>query len=216
MLGNRFLNSIRHSLSKEKKKKSSQSSLVAMSTSSNEQNLNDTSSFLSIVMSTILKHHLSWVFTVLPSNNLESSNKSNSILNNSTLRKQRAHWTSILEKTNPYNPLWAQLGDLHGAVNQPLRLVRTVVVGKDKELVERLLTLLSYFIRCSNSSYFDISAEKFDFDKLSGQTSPRTSSSSASSIPSASPKQRRVIVFLILYILVNNRNALYIGACNKK
>jgi hypothetical protein len=82
------------------------------------------------------------------------------------LRKQCAKWTSLLEKTNPYNPLWAQLGDLHGAVNQPLRLVRTVIVGQNRDLVERILFLLSYFIRCGNSSYYDISQEKFDFNQI--------------------------------------------------
>lgn len=126
-------------------------------------------SFLSILLSTVLKYHLSWVYTVLPSNELllNDDNCSNEIKNiRSKLRKKRANWTSILEKTNPYNPLWAQLGDLHGAVNYPLKLVRTVIVGQNRELVERLLFLLSYFIRCGNSSYFDIVQENFDFDKL--------------------------------------------------
>ncbi len=45
---------------------------------------------------------------------------------------------------------------MHGAVNDPLRLVRTVVVGQNRQLVERVLNVLSYFIRCGNSSYFDI------------------------------------------------------------
>ena len=140
------------------------------------------SSFLNILLSTVLKHHLSWVYTVLPSNELGLPNQQQQ--NSNLLRKQRANWTTILEKTNPYNPLWAQLGDLHGAVNHPLKLVRTVVVGKNKELIERLLFLLSYFIRCSNSSYFDISAENFDFEKLpshsmSGQTSSSASSASS-------------------------------------
>jgi hypothetical protein len=150
-----------------------------------EFNSKSSSSFLSVLLSTILKHHLSWVYTVLPSNELGLTN-SNSNVN--LLRKQQANWTSILEKTNPYNPLWAQLGDLHGAVNNPLKLVRTVIIGKNKELIERLLFVLSYFIRCSNSSYFDISPENFDFDKLpnnnnnnSTQASTSSSASSASS-----------------------------------
>ena len=44
--------------------------------------------------------------------------------------------------------------------------MRTVIVGSDKELIERLLGFLSYFIRCGNSSYFDVIQEKFDFEHL--------------------------------------------------
>ena len=139
--------------------------------------------FLSVILSTVLKHHLSWVYTVLPSNEIKIKKDGHK----STLRKQRANWTSILEKTNPYNPLWAQLGDLHGAVSQPLKLVRTVVVGKNKELAERILFLLSYFIRCGNSSYFDISSDGLDIEKMIGGSSSPSLSSSVSSGPSLSP-----------------------------
>ncbi|NWH63661.1 FNIP2 protein, partial [Geococcyx californianus] len=41
------------------------------------------------------------------------------------------------------------LGDLYGAIGSPVRLTRTVIVGKRKELVQRLLYVLTYFIRCS-------------------------------------------------------------------
>jgi len=78
---------------------------------------------------------------VLPSNELGLTN-SNSNSNVNLLHKQQANWTSILEKTNLYNPLWAQLGDLHGAVKNPLKLVRTVITGKNNDLIERLLFVL--------------------------------------------------------------------------
>jgi len=39
--------------------------------------------------------------------------------------------------------------DLYGAIGFPRRLSRTVVVGKDEQLVRKLLNVLSYFIRCS-------------------------------------------------------------------
>jgi hypothetical protein len=55
------------------------------------------SSFLSVLLSTILKHHLSWAYTVLPSNELGLTN-SNSNSNVNLLHKQQANWTSILEK----------------------------------------------------------------------------------------------------------------------
>lgn len=121
-------------------------------------------SFFKIFLSTLLKYHLSWVYTVLPSNELAKDS--------SCLRKQQANWTQLLEKTNPYNPLWAQLSDLHGAVNQPLRLVRCVVLGKNRELVEKILFICSYFIRCGNSSYFDIQPENFDFNNLRNNEAP--------------------------------------------
>jgi hypothetical protein len=110
-----------------------------------------------------------------------TSNESAGNKGRTHLRKQCAKWTSLLEKTNPYNPLWAQLGDLHGAVNQPLRLVRTVIVGQNRDLVERILFLLSYFIRCGNSSYYDISQEKFDFNQIASKTKSTSNSSEAKS-----------------------------------
>lgn len=173
--GKSLFSSLRSSLSKEK-------NFLSNHKNNNSSNITNPE-FLNTIMSTVLKHHLSWVYTILPANESKLP-----MTKNSKLRKQHANWTSILEKTNPYNPLWAQLGDLHGAVNNPLKLVRTVVVGKNKETVEKLLNLLSYFIRCGNSSYYDISPENFDFGKLSSNSS-RTSSSSGSSDPPNSPKQ---------------------------
>jgi len=170
-----FFNSLRNSLVKEKfffsnnsvsssPTKTSSTSLAAVASTNMI-----TDSFLATLISTILKHHHSWVYTVLPSTHefdtsiststsANGNNKSFKKNSQPTLRKQRAHWTSILEKTNPYNPLWAQLGDLHGAVNHPLRLVRCVVVGQNQAAVEKVLHLLSYFIRCGNSMYYDIAA----------------------------------------------------------
>ena len=131
--------------------------------------------FLSRILSTILKYHLSWVLTVLPAagiSNLFTNNDWNSNFKmknkiKTKLRKQSADWTLLLDSTNPYNALWAQLGDLHGAINTDSnKLVRTVIIGKDKDLVERCIMFLSYFIRCGNSVYFDVIQDKFDFDEL--------------------------------------------------
>lgn len=41
-------------------------------------------------------------------------------------------------------------GDLYGALGSPVRVCRTVVVGRRRELVQRVLYVLSYFIRCSD------------------------------------------------------------------
>lgn len=40
-------------------------------------------------------------------------------------------------------------GDLYGSIGSPVRLSRTVVVGRRQELVQRLIYVLTYFIRCS-------------------------------------------------------------------
>ena len=40
--------------------------------------------------------------------------------------------------------------DLYGAIGNPLRVARTVVVGRKADLVNKLLYVLSYFIRCSD------------------------------------------------------------------
>lgn len=119
--------------------------------------------FLSTILSTVLKYHLSWIYTVQPSSSPNLDDDSGKAGN---LGKHVSGWTRLLEKVNPYNSLWAQLSDLHGAVNQPSRLVRVVVVGQNIDIVERLLFVLSYFIRCSSSSFYDVVQDEFDFDRL--------------------------------------------------
>lgn len=49
----------------------------------------------------------------------------------------------------PCNPLWAQLGDLYGALSNPIRIAHTVVAGDPQklDLINSVLSFLSYFIR---------------------------------------------------------------------
>lgn len=56
-----------------------------------------------------------------------------------------------LSKSHPYNPLWAQLGELYGALGFPVKIAKTVVTSgaKKLELLNRILSSLTYFIRCS-------------------------------------------------------------------
>lgn len=56
---------------------------------------------------------------------------------------------NITTQHKPVKFLLSCVGDLYGAIGSPVRLTRTVVVGKRKELVQRLLYVLTYFIRCS-------------------------------------------------------------------
>ncbi|XP_032874230.1 folliculin-interacting protein 2 isoform X2 [Amblyraja radiata] len=97
--------------------------------------------FLSALLTAVLTYHLAWVPTVMPNDHPPRK---------TFCEKHASQNVDSLGKSHPYNPLWAQLGDLYGAIGSPVRLTRTVVVGKRKELVQRLLYVLSYFIRCSD------------------------------------------------------------------
>uniref|UniRef100_T1J365 UDENN FNIP1/2-type domain-containing protein n=1 Tax=Strigamia maritima TaxID=126957 RepID=T1J365_STRMM len=117
--------------------------------------------FVSTLLTAILTHHLAWVPTVMPS----GINP-----NHSYHEKHSAKWLHTLAKSNPYNPLWVQLGDLYGAIGNPCKMSRTVVLGKKAELVKRFLYVLSYFIRCSEvyeSTDAKMAEEKRHFNSLS-------------------------------------------------
>ncbi|XP_069366232.1 folliculin-interacting protein 1 isoform X2 [Paralichthys olivaceus] len=96
--------------------------------------------FLPALLTSILTNHLAWVPTVMPNGQPPIK---------IFLEKHSSQSVDMLAKTHPYNPLWAQLGDLYGAIGSPVRLSRTVVVGRRQDLVQRLLYVLTYFIRCS-------------------------------------------------------------------
>ncbi|KYO46265.1 hypothetical protein Y1Q_0021796 [Alligator mississippiensis] len=96
--------------------------------------------FFAALLTAVLTYHLAWVPTVMPVDHPPIKVFS---------EKRTSQSVNMLAKSHPYNPLWAQLGDLYGAIGSPVRLTRTVIVGKRKELVQRLLFVLTYFIRCS-------------------------------------------------------------------
>ncbi|XP_069508628.1 folliculin-interacting protein 1 isoform X2 [Ambystoma mexicanum] len=96
--------------------------------------------FLPGLLTAVLTNHLAWVPTVMPNGQPPIR---------TFLEKHSSQSVDMLAKTHPYNPLWAQLGDLYGAIGSPVRLARTVVIGKRQDLVQRLLYFLTYFIRCS-------------------------------------------------------------------
>uniref|UniRef100_A0A8D0ZXD5 Folliculin interacting protein 1 n=1 Tax=Sus scrofa TaxID=9823 RepID=A0A8D0ZXD5_PIG len=96
--------------------------------------------FLPALITAVLTNHLAWVPTVMPNGQPPIK---------IFLEKHSSQSVDMLAKTHPYNPLWAQLGDLYGAIGSPVWLARTVVVGKRQDMVQRLLYFLTYFIRCS-------------------------------------------------------------------
>ncbi|KAJ8247391.1 hypothetical protein GJAV_G00245840 [Gymnothorax javanicus] len=99
------------------------------------------SQFLSSLLTAVLTYHLAWVPTVMPNDHPPIKSFSG---------KHTSLSVDLLAKSHPYNPLWAQLGDLYGTVGSPVRVARTVVVGKRRDLVQRALYVLTYFIRCSD------------------------------------------------------------------
>lgn len=145
--------------------------------------------FVSTLISAVLTQHLAWVATVTPAGGTPAHTYQD---------KHTAKWVDTLAKTHPYNPLWAQLGDLFGAIGVPRKISRTVVVGKRAEIVKKFLYVLSYFIRCSevhentdpqclnfivNEPYLDISLSPTSSEKtlLESSGSRRTPTFSASS-----------------------------------
>ncbi|XP_061102420.1 folliculin-interacting protein 2 isoform X2 [Conger conger] len=99
------------------------------------------SQFLSSLLTAVLTYHLAWVPTVMPNDHPPIK---------AFAGKHTSLSVDMLAKSHPYNPLWAQLGDLYGTLGSPVRLARTVVVGKRRDLVQRVLYVLTYFIRCSD------------------------------------------------------------------
>uniref|UniRef100_A0A8C4MXH1 Folliculin interacting protein 2 n=1 Tax=Equus asinus TaxID=9793 RepID=A0A8C4MXH1_EQUAS len=81
--------------------------------------------FFAALLTAVLTYHLAWVPTVMPVDHPPIKAFS---------EKRTSQSVNTLAKTHPYNPLWAQLGDLYGAIGSPVRLTRTVVVGKQKDL----------------------------------------------------------------------------------
>lgn len=55
---------------------------------------------------------------------------------------------SEVSKFHPYNALWAQLSDLYGAIGNPTKISKTIVCGNETMIVNKLLNVLTYFIRC--------------------------------------------------------------------
>ncbi|XP_066582829.1 folliculin-interacting protein 2 isoform X2 [Prorops nasuta] len=88
-----------------------------------------TNFFLSTVVTAVLTYHLGWVYTVLP--------------------LQERRMMEKMGKWYPCNPLWAQLGDLYGALGNPTKVAHTVIAGDPRkvELINSILFFLSYFVR---------------------------------------------------------------------
>ncbi|XP_066991475.2 folliculin-interacting protein 2 [Anabrus simplex] len=154
----------------------------------------DTNFFVSTLITAVLTHHLGWVATVLP-----GKSSPHDICKAPCTTKL----LSTLAKSHPYNVLWAQLGDLHGALGNPVRVARTIVTssGKKNDLLNKLLSSLSYFIRCGYverrvDCQVPSEEEKEDLNSVLDQlafSDMKTSQSSTSTIVATEPPIKCVV-----------------------
>ena len=81
--------------------------------------------------------------------NLAKNGNSNPLI--SKLLQEENFKLSEISKMYPYNALWAQLGDLYGAITNPVKLSKTIICGSEGNVktIDKLLNVLTYFIRCS-------------------------------------------------------------------
>ncbi|CAG9799424.1 unnamed protein product [Chironomus riparius] len=136
----------------------------------NTADTKDTNFFISTLLTAVLTHHLGWVGTVAPlmtSNVRETLNKNGTNPFISKLIEEENLKLSEISKIYPYNALWAQIGDLCGAITNPIKLSKTIICGNETNVrtIERLLNILTYFIRCSEIRR-NTHTKVFDKDEL--------------------------------------------------
>ncbi|XP_032510819.2 folliculin-interacting protein 2 isoform X3 [Danaus plexippus] len=169
----------------------------------------DTNFFISTLLTHVLTHHLGWVTTVSPYDRVESKNTGN------------------LDTKRPYNALWAQLTDLCGCIGFPPKSARTIITGNKNILfINRLLDVLTYFIRCgdvkkndfvyrdcsvSEVKVIDVKAasenDKCDLNDYSTKYSlkvPSYSGSSASTLVSSEVSLKKSATFVDLNNVLSN------------
>lgn len=97
---------------------------------------------MSTLLTAILTNHLGWVATVAPIINSSACNDQMMAINQNQAKM------SEISKFHPYNVLWAQLGDLYGSIGSPSRLAKTIVCGSHTVTINKVLSILTYFVRC--------------------------------------------------------------------
>lgn len=133
--------------------------------------------------------------------------------------------------------MWAQLSDLQGALGYPPKIAKTVVIGRSEILVQKLLSILSYFIRCGQVSELDLEREtpsnevglleqllepeleKSSFDKDAIREFSQATSFEATTSTSTLTKSKTVLsmkTFCLTDYEVDNANSLESGfeSCN--
>ncbi|XP_049541306.1 uncharacterized protein LOC125954771 isoform X1 [Anopheles darlingi] len=107
----------------------------------------DTNFFISTMITAVLTHHLGWVGTIAAMTASDDTSASSKL---DLIRREKTRMTEITAN-HPYSVLWAQLGDLYGAVGYPTKLSKTIICGSGQlgNMLDKILNVLSYFIRCS-------------------------------------------------------------------
>ncbi|KAG4077195.1 hypothetical protein HA402_016182 [Bradysia odoriphaga] len=129
----------------------------------NSADTKDTNFFVSKLLTAILTHHLGWVCTVAPISNYSTSSKNVA----EAIAKEEKDKMSEISKYHPYNALWAQMGDLYGAIGSPPKISKTIVCGNETKFVEKVLNVLTYFIRCGEIRR-DVRTEIFEKTVVDG------------------------------------------------
>ncbi|XP_013178007.1 PREDICTED: folliculin-interacting protein 2 isoform X1 [Papilio xuthus] len=112
----------------------------------------DTNFFISTLLTNVLTYHLGWVTTVSPYDAI-------------ALAGGQAK-PSGKECRRPYNALWAQLGDLCGSIGCPPRAARTIIAGTtNAHFINKLLTVLTYFVRCGDVTRTDFAYKDCDYQE---------------------------------------------------
>ncbi|XP_052862628.1 uncharacterized protein LOC128269259 [Anopheles cruzii] len=123
----------------------------------------DTNFFISTMITAVLTHHLGWVGTIAAMTTSDDTSASSKL---DLIRREKTRMTEITAN-HPYSVLWAQLGDLYGAVGYPTKLSKTIICGSGqlRNMMDKILNVLSYFIRCSEIKR-TVYVEAFDEDNI--------------------------------------------------
>ncbi|XP_078715889.1 folliculin-interacting protein 2-like isoform X1 [Lampetra fluviatilis] len=92
--------------------------------------------FIQALLTAVLTHHVGWVATLTPGGHPLARTA------------QALSWSATTVPPHNLNPIQAQLCSLQGCVGDTPWLARTVVLGRDRAAVGRVLRVLTHFIRC--------------------------------------------------------------------
>uniref|UniRef100_A0A182PPB3 UDENN FNIP1/2-type domain-containing protein n=1 Tax=Anopheles epiroticus TaxID=199890 RepID=A0A182PPB3_9DIPT len=144
----------------------------------------DTNFFISTMITAVLTHHLGWVGTIAAMTASDDSSPNSKL---DLIRREKIRMTEITAN-HPYSVLWAQLGDLYGAVGYPTKLSKTIICGSSQlsNMLDKILNVLSYFIRCSEIKR-TVYVESFDEANVRTAFISQRAAAATVSVPSEKP-----------------------------
>ena len=144
------------------------------------------------MITAVLTHHLGWVGTIAAMTATDDSSPSSKL---DLIRREKIRMNEITAN-HPYSVLWAQLGDLYGAVGYPTKLSKTIICGSSQlsNTLDKILNVLSYFIRCCEIKR-TVYVESFDEANVrSAFIAQRANAAAAASMPAEGMKDLKVPV----------------------